>query len=104
LLPTETIPKHPSSDELHVGDLLHRLHQIEAALNLLLNQHKVKDFYSTDEVAEIVDKAPFTVREWARLGRIKAEKRQCGRGTSREWMISKDELDRLQNEGLLPRK
>ncbi len=42
------------------------------------------------------------MREWFRLGRIRAEKRPCGRGRSQEWMINHDELTRIRNEGLLP--
>ena len=53
-------------------------------------------------VAAIVERSPYSVREWCRLGRVRAEKRRCGRGTSKEWMISHEELTRIRNEGLLP--
>jgi predicted site-specific integrase-resolvase len=36
----------------------------------------VKDFYEVEEFARLVGKAAFTVREWARLGRIHAIKRK----------------------------
>jgi hypothetical protein len=85
-------------------DVLKRLERIEAALNLLVKQHTIKEFYTTDEVAEILSRAPFTVREWCRLGRIRDQKRSCGRGTSQEWMISHAELQRIRSEGLLPVK
>jgi hypothetical protein len=49
-----------------------------------------------------VGKAPFTVREWCRLDRIKAEKRRSGRGAYPQWVISHTELERYQREGLLP--
>ncbi len=61
-----------------------------------------REFYSPSEVAVLLGKAEFTVREWCRLGRILAEKRACGRGLSKEWMISHDEVQRIKNEGLLP--
>ena len=61
-----------------------------------------REGYSTDEVAKILGKQPFTVREWCRLCRINAVKRPTGRGDSNEWEISPDELDRYRNHGLLP--
>jgi len=82
--------------------IIERLQRIEDALRVLIEQKAIKDWYTTDEAAAIVGKAPFTVREWCRLGRIRAEKRACGRGNSQEWMISHDELTRFRNEGLLP--
>lgn len=83
------------------GELLGRLTRIESALEQLLRQNTVKAWYTTEEVASIVHKAPFTVREWCRHGRIKASKRDCGRGKAKEWIVSHDELMRLQTEGLL---
>ena len=82
--------------------LFHRLTKIEERLQELLNEKQQKDFYSTQEVAESLGKAEFTVREWCRLGRIRASKRATGRGRSQEWMVSHDELTRVRNEGLLP--
>lgn len=78
-----------------------RLTRIETSLDLLVQQKLVKEWYTTAEVAKVLDKANFTVREWCRLRRIRAEKRECGRGDSLEWMISHEELTRVQNEGLL---
>lgn len=79
-----------------------RLENIEAMLAILLDRQTVKDFYEIDEFAKIVGKAPFTVREWARLGRIKASKRNSGRGAFAAWAVSHAELLRYQKEGLLP--
>jgi hypothetical protein len=78
------------------------LDRIEAALNSLVEQRIPKAWYSTAEAARVLGRAEFTVREWCRLGRVKAEKRRCGRGRSQEWMIPHAELLRYQNEGLLP--
>jgi hypothetical protein len=61
----------------------------------------VKEYYSTVEVAKLLGKRPYTVREWCRLGRINAEKANFGRGQDDEWRISHQELTRIQNEGLL---
>ena len=84
------------------SEILDRLERIEQTLSSLLDQRTAQEYYSTAEVARILGKAEFTVREWCRLGRIWAEKRQCGRGNSKEWSISHEELTRIQNEGLLP--
>lgn len=87
----------PTHDEL-----VARLQRIETLLSTLVEQRAVKEWYSTAEVAAILRRAEFTVREWCRLGRVKAEKKKCGRGPASEWMISHAELTRVQNEGLLP--
>jgi hypothetical protein len=86
------------SDEL----LATRLDRIEDALRLLLQERVVQPYYSTSDVGRILGKAEFTVREWCRLKRIRAEKRACGRGRSLEWMIPHSELERIRAEGLLP--
>jgi hypothetical protein len=79
-----------------------RLERIERMLAALVERETVKDWYSTAEVGKILGKSGYTVREWARLGRIRAAKRACGHGTAKEWMVSHEELTRLRNEGLLP--
>ena len=78
-----------------------RLERMEGTLNLLLQQRTVKEWYTTAEVAHLVEKAEYTVREWCRQGRISAKKKLCGRGKGGEWLVSHEELTRLQNEGLL---
>jgi hypothetical protein len=83
-------------------DILERLDRIEAALARLTIQRLEKDYYTTAEISRILGRAEFTVREWCRLGRVWAEKRPCGRGRSKEWIISREELERIRNEGLLP--
>lgn len=82
--------------------VLDRLERIESVLAALVESKTAKEWYSTAEVARILGKADFTVREWCRLGRVHAEKRAGGRGTSQEWIISHQELNRIRNEGLLP--
>lgn len=83
-------------------ELLLRLGRVEAALEQLLRQQAVKDWYTTEEAAKLLARAEFTVREWARLGRIHAKKRRSGRGKFQSWVISHVELQRIQEEGLLP--
>jgi hypothetical protein len=85
-----------------IDELLGRLIRIETTLDQLLRQKAIKEWYTTEEAASILGKAPFTVREWCRHGRVKATKRDCGRGNSKEWIISREELMRIQAEGLLP--
>ena len=87
----------PANDEV-----LARLAAIETLLAALVEQRTVKDWYSTAEVAGILRRAEFTVREWCRLGRIRAQKKRSGRGPAGEWTISHAELTRVRNEGLLP--
>ncbi len=40
----------------------------------------IRDWYTCDEFGALIDLAPYTVREHARLGRLHAEKRSSGRG------------------------
>jgi hypothetical protein len=81
-----------------------RLEKMEAMLVVLVERQTVKDWYSTGEFAQLVGKAEFTVREWCRLGRIRAGKRLSGRGAFPAWSISHQELLRYQREGLLPQQ
>jgi hypothetical protein len=64
----------------------------------------VKEWYSGEEVAARVAMAEFTVREWCRHGRIRAQERSYWRGKTVKWMISHEELVRARTEGLLPDK
>ncbi len=79
-----------------------RLDRIEKMLRELASQRVVKEFYSTADLARILKRAEYTVREWCRNHRIVAEKKHCGRGNTFEWKISHVELERIKNDGLLP--
>jgi hypothetical protein len=81
-----------------------QLFRIERLLAVLVERPAVKDYYTTDEFARLVGRAAFTVREWCRLGRVRAEKRVSGRGGGTDWTISQAEYVRYQREGLLPSK
>jgi hypothetical protein len=70
--------------------------------DLVVGQRTIKDWYAPEEVAEILGKQPYTVREWCRYQRINARKRPTGRGDAREWEISHEELERIKSHGLLP--
>ncbi len=80
-----------------VEQVLHQIHELMAARKV------VKDRYTVKEVAAIVGKSKYTVREWCREQRILADKAMCGRGSELSWLISHEELTRLQNEGLRPK-
>jgi hypothetical protein len=79
-----------------------RLERIEAMLVVLVARQAVREWYTTQEFACMVGKAEFTIREYCRLGRLRAEKRQSGRGEHLQWVLSHAELERYRREGLLP--
>lgn len=91
-------------DHAGIAELASRLASIEHKLELLLSSKNQvqQEFYSTADVARILGKAEWTVREWCRQARVNATKRPCGRGCSKEWIISHEELERIRSEGLLP--
>jgi hypothetical protein len=76
-----------------------RLDRIESMLVALVERQTIKDYYEIEEFARLVGRAAFTAREWCRLGRIRAKKRQSGRGM---WVITHQELERYRRDGLLP--
>jgi excisionase family DNA binding protein len=78
-----------------MNDKLDRLTEI---VEELIRQKSVKDWYTTAEVAEILRKSDYTVREYCRKGQVNAMKASNGRG----WLISQEELNRLRNFGPLP--
>jgi hypothetical protein len=85
-----------------ITPLLERLDRIEAALEALVRQRTIKDWYDIADFAALVGKSEFTCREWCRHGRVHAAKRRSGRGRTQEWVVSHEELLRFQKEGLLP--
>lgn len=83
-------------------EILKRLEKMEAMLCVLVERQLIREWYSTEQFAQLVGKAEFTVREWCRLGRVHAEKRRSGRGPFAAWVISHTELLRYQRDGLPP--
>ena len=79
-----------------------RLEKIEAMLAVLVERQSVREWYTTEEFARMVGKAEFTIRAYCRLGRLRAKKRQSGRGAYPQWVISHAELERYHRDGLLP--
>ena len=79
-----------------------QLAELRSLVLSLVDREPVKEWYDIDEFARLVGKASFTVREWARLGRIRAMKRKSGRGAYASWVVAHAELLRYQKEGLAP--
>ncbi len=77
-----------------------RLTRIETILVSLVERER-REWYSVEQFSRIVGRSEFTVREWCRLGRIQARKKDSGRGAHTSWAISHEELQRYQREGLL---
>jgi excisionase family DNA binding protein len=87
-------------------EMIDRLTRIEEKLDELARSlqfaRRAKEWYTTAEVADLLGKDKYTVREWCRERRVRAVKRQAGRGKAKEWNISSEEVDRIRNQGLLP--
>jgi hypothetical protein len=81
-----------------------RLEKIESLLVVLVERQQVREWYTTAEFGAATGKAEFTIREYCRLGRLNAEKRQSGRGSHAQWVLSHSELERFRRNGLLPGK
>ncbi len=52
-------------------ELASRLERMESILAVLLDRATIKDWYTVEEFARLVDREPCTVREYARLGRVR---------------------------------
>ena len=78
-----------------------RLEKIESLLASLVERQQVRQWHTTQEFAKAVGKAEFTIREYCRLGRLRGEKRQSGRGAYPQWVLSHAELERYRRNGLL---
>jgi transposase len=79
-----------------------KLDRIVSMLVALAEREQVREWYSTGQVAQLLGKSEYTVREWCRTGRANATKKSSGRGAHASWTVSHMELLRLQREGLLP--
>ncbi len=82
-------------------NLEERLGRIESMLIALLERQPSPEWYSVEQFSRIVGRSELTCREWCRLGRIQAQKKESGRGAHAAWAISHEELQRYQREGLL---
>ena len=99
---------HDRSKSYHMmtQDCINELKSEIQKLKQVITENQVpmqKEYYSVKEVAKIIDRAEFTVREYCNNKRIIAEKKDSGRGSSNEWKISYEELNHYLNHGLRPR-
>jgi hypothetical protein len=79
-----------------------KLDRIVALLVALGEREQAREWYSTGQLAQLLGKSEYTVREWCRTGRVNAAKKSSGRGAHTSWAVSHMELLRVQREGLLP--
>lgn len=80
-----------------IDRLADRIESLEKRIEAVVVGRLDKEWYTTEEVAVLMDRAPWTVRQWCLQGRVRAKKRS---GTDR-WVVSRDEVERLMNNGLL---
>lgn len=88
--------------KIHIDELSEQIARLTAMLEDMRDRKPTKEFYGVAEVAEIVGRSPYQIREWCKSGRIKAQKRACGHGPHKEWAIPHDELTSYQSLGLRP--
>jgi hypothetical protein len=99
-------PESPTIADLYellteTRSAVRRLEENQAHLD---SQEPPRQFYSTKEFSERVDRSEYTVRQWCKHGRINAQKRHGGRGAYDEWQIPASEPQRFLDFGLLPKR
>lgn len=86
-----------------IVDVQGSIAQLRAMLAAPQQPSEARTAYSVEEVATLLGKSTYTVREWCRHGQINATKRSADRrGGAGLWSISSAELTRIKNDGLLP--
>ena len=81
------------------ANLMTAIEDLRGKLDALVGQPQT--CYSTHEFAERVGLSDWTVRNYCRLGRLKARKKLSGRGAHPEWALDSEELERFRRDGLL---
>jgi excisionase family DNA binding protein len=79
-----------------IEEILAKLRAIEAGLELLQEERTSKEWYTTAEIASVLNRSEYTVREWCRKNQVPAEKTANGR----DWIVSHQTLQRLKNREL----
>lgn len=91
--------QNPPGIEAQLAEMRTMLVQIH---EMLAQPRETRECYTVDEVAAMLGRTAYSVREWCRLGRINAMKRSERRGGAELWSISASEVTRYKDEGLLP--
>ena len=73
-----------------------RLDRIEQILASLVERERSRTGTPTDEVAQLLGKAAFTVREWAGWAASTPRSANRGRGAHPAWVVSHSELLRYR--------
>ena len=84
--------------EAGIEFVIAEIREMKQMIGKLLAERTGQEWYSTEEFGKQVGRSGYTVREWCRLGRVRAEKNDMGTG----WKIGAKELGRYRNHGLLP--
>lgn len=92
-----------------MDELLARLGRLEAMVLVLVERQPKgrrdvddsRTTFTTAEFAEAVGLGDWTIRNYCRLGRLRAKKKRSGRGAHPEWVLDREEMDRYRREGLL---
>jgi Helix-turn-helix domain len=79
-------------------ELFIRYDQLEKRLNLSVE----KESYTVEQAGELLNRKPWTVRQWCNKGQVKGAYKVHGKGRTGEWRILHEEIIRLQNNGPLP--
>ncbi|MGF1582831.1 MAG: helix-turn-helix domain-containing protein [Gemmataceae bacterium] len=88
---------------LTLVEYLSRLEEKVDSLLKTVQTQTQKKWYTTSEFAELVGLSEFTIRKHCSEGRLRGKKRRSGRGAYLTWVLSHEELERYQREGLLPK-
>lgn len=95
--------EHSLRPDSVLDDLVQMMHGLCETVNEIKAKLDggVKEYYTVEEIARFTNRAPYTVREWIKGGRIKAE-RVVGSGPKGRLLIARTELTKLIAAGKNP--
>ena len=90
---------HEATSESQLSYIVETLMSLKSAVDEIRERIKgnTKDFLTVEEVAEVTGRAPYTVRNWIREGKIRAI-RIDGSGPRGRLLIPREELKKLVSE------